>query len=341
MLRLIIQTKRKYNKKTKQNKEEEETNSDEELMNKNHEEECKDSHQNCEEETEEGNSSNADCEQDSEVSFMNDTRRRNRHSRYWTRGLDRIHKKKHNRSRRKDEVSQDPLLDWHTKKDEMETSDENCIAPRDKVDNESRKMDPALSVGTKEAYRAVGRLKKRCEDDVNQFFKLWSNWSVDTDSKRSKRWKDMEIEFAAASKAGLEQGLHDRTGRLLEVDSVRLTLSGEPHEDGNCRLCGLTWTTTTRTRIAVFVVGREQPLRGRELRVWWAQIKKIGRARHTFPWFFSLTSQWDPRIPQSSWPVRSCRPSRRDQEDTPLNSVEFVTAQACFSFLCDCHSSKA
>ena len=35
---------------------------------------------------------------------------------------------------KKNESSQFPLLDQSTKKDELETSDENCTTPREKVD---------------------------------------------------------------------------------------------------------------------------------------------------------------------------------------------------------------
>ena len=45
ILRLIVQTIRKYKKKTKNNKDEKETKSDEEPMNKNNNEEDKESHQ--------------------------------------------------------------------------------------------------------------------------------------------------------------------------------------------------------------------------------------------------------------------------------------------------------
>ena len=58
MLRLIIQTKRKYKKKTQTNK-----NEKGEKVN----------HRSSDDETDDGNSSNTDCDQDSDVSFMKDT----------------------------------------------------------------------------------------------------------------------------------------------------------------------------------------------------------------------------------------------------------------------------
>ena len=65
------------------------------------------------------------------------------------------------------------ILCWieNTKKDEMEISDGDCIAPRDKVDERKQaKWNPGLSIGAK-TCRAVGRRKKKWEDEVNQILK--------------------------------------------------------------------------------------------------------------------------------------------------------------------------
>ena len=61
MLRLIVQTKRKYKKKTQPSRNEEE------------DEDEKANHRSSDEETAEGGNSNADCDQDSDISFMSDT----------------------------------------------------------------------------------------------------------------------------------------------------------------------------------------------------------------------------------------------------------------------------
>ena len=74
MLRLIVQTKRKYKKKTRKSREGKEPENDKQPENvKGDDEEEEDSHKNSEDETEEGSSSNTDCDQDSDVSFANDT----------------------------------------------------------------------------------------------------------------------------------------------------------------------------------------------------------------------------------------------------------------------------
>ena len=61
------------------------------------------------------------------------------------------------------------MLDRNTKKNEMETSNENRITPRIKVDKKQQNglLDSAL-----EQRQTVGRQKKRWEDDINQFVKL-------------------------------------------------------------------------------------------------------------------------------------------------------------------------
>ena len=61
MLRLIIQTKRKYKKKSQTSKKEE--NGEDEKAN----------HRSSDDETPEGSSTNTDCNQDSDVSFMKDS----------------------------------------------------------------------------------------------------------------------------------------------------------------------------------------------------------------------------------------------------------------------------
>ena len=61
ILRLIVQTKRKYKKKTQTSKDEKDEEGD------------KVNHRRSDDETLECCSSNTDCDQDSDVSFMNDT----------------------------------------------------------------------------------------------------------------------------------------------------------------------------------------------------------------------------------------------------------------------------
>ena len=72
MLRLIIQTNRKYKTKT-QGKKEDIMTEEAEKQNNAKEEEGKENNGNSEDETNDGNSSNADRHQDSDISFMNDT----------------------------------------------------------------------------------------------------------------------------------------------------------------------------------------------------------------------------------------------------------------------------
>ena len=73
MLRLIVQTKRKYKKKEKKNKADEETESDEEPTGGKTHKEDSEHQQDTEDETDEGNRTNTECDQDSDVSFLNDT----------------------------------------------------------------------------------------------------------------------------------------------------------------------------------------------------------------------------------------------------------------------------
>ena len=54
------------------------------------------------------------------------------------------------------------MLDQNTQKNEMETGDEKCIFTGRKTGNESSRM---------ETYRAVGRPKKRWEDEINDFLR--------------------------------------------------------------------------------------------------------------------------------------------------------------------------
>ena len=114
-----------------------------------------------------------------------------------------MHEKKHETSRRKDEDSQYPLLDYDTQKDEMEIGNEDCFsAERQDGQKEEEKCNPGLSSGFK-ASRAVGRPRKRYEDDINQFFKpeeteetkgneLKNNDTWIRVAKDQIRWKEME-----------------------------------------------------------------------------------------------------------------------------------------------------
>ena len=74
MLRLIVQIKRKYKKKTQSNKEEKEVKKDKQPEAEKSEDEAEDESHKCSgDETVEGSSSTTDCDQDSDVSFVNDT----------------------------------------------------------------------------------------------------------------------------------------------------------------------------------------------------------------------------------------------------------------------------
>ena len=68
------------------------------------------------------------------------------------------------------------------------------------------KWNPALSVGTK-AYRALGRPKRRWEDEINQFLKPeGTEVTKGSEMKNNTTWIKIE------AKPGLKKGPHDRTG---------------------------------------------------------------------------------------------------------------------------------
>ena len=90
--------------------------------------EDKDSYQNSEEMTDEGRSSNTERDHDSVVSFMKDTDEELDTAEIEEEDWAEYFKKKHERSRRTDEASPNPMLDRTTQKNEMAISDENSIA---------------------------------------------------------------------------------------------------------------------------------------------------------------------------------------------------------------------
>ena len=198
MLRLIVQTKRKHKKKTKNSKEEKEMKSDEGPMSKKNDVEYKESHKQSEEETEEGNSSNTDCDQDSEVSFMDDTDEEND-----TAGIeaeDWIEYIKRSTKEAEGKMKSANIPCWIEAQRKMKWRLAMRIASLPK---KAARWNPALSVGTK-GYRTVGRPKKRWGDEINHFLK-----PEETDETHKEQWYmdlgstrpgTMEDEFTAASK---------------------------------------------------------------------------------------------------------------------------------------------
>ena len=141
MLRLIIQTKRKYKKKVEKSNEEKR-----QTMRRTNDEKAEDRDDCCknsEGETEEGNSSKTDCDKESEVSFVGDT----------DEDMKSIREKKHETSRRKDEDSQYPLLDYDTQKDEMDIGNEDRFPARDEMVKKKKEQNgvQASAVASKQA----------------------------------------------------------------------------------------------------------------------------------------------------------------------------------------------
>ena len=158
MLRLIVQTKRKDKKKDTKNKAYEETKSDDESTSGKIQKENGKSQQDTEDETDEGNNTNIECDQDRDTD--EDIETAEIEVEEW---IDCI--KMHKRRRRKDEGCNHSLLDWNSKKNEMEISFENSITLKVKMDNKAAKWNPWLSIGA-QVSRRVGRPIKKWEDDI-------------------------------------------------------------------------------------------------------------------------------------------------------------------------------
>ena len=117
MLRLIVQTERKYTTKNKERSDDEESTSDKAL--------AKDerSQQNTTADSDEGNSTHTGCDQDSDVCFQSDSD----DDMDTAETEEEAYQKKHKRHRGQDAGSQHSMLDGNTKENEMEIGNGNCF----------------------------------------------------------------------------------------------------------------------------------------------------------------------------------------------------------------------
>ena len=214
MLRLVIQTKRKYKKQIekkrpwrKKTENDEEPTTDEKA-------EKNEYSRNSEGETE-GISSKTDCDQDSEVSFVGDTDEDIDTAEIEEHWIEDLKRSTNDTSWRKNEDTQYPVLDHDTQKDEMEIGNADLFWTRDKmVKKRQQNGIQGLSSGCK-ASRAVGRPRKRWEDTINQFFKLEETKETKgNDLKSNDTWmqvakdqirlKEMEKITSGTSQKGVE-----------------------------------------------------------------------------------------------------------------------------------------
>ena len=157
MLRLIIQTKRRYKKIVKQK---DKTNEE------------KDTNDLCStgDESEDGQSSNTHKDQDSDVSFENDTEEEIDTSEIeeedW---IDYI--KKHKRCHGKDGKCEDSMLEQDSQKMKWRLAMGIATSPSERRLMKAAEWNPELSSKCR-TNRAIGRPRKRWEDDSNEFLKL-------------------------------------------------------------------------------------------------------------------------------------------------------------------------
>ena len=129
MLRLIVQTKRRYKVKTKKEKEKDERPADDE-------EKPKDGELHCvtDAETEEGSKQSSNCDQDRDVSFHEDTDEEIEKGEIEEEDWVEYIKRSIKRSRRTHDENKDTVLDRGSLKDEVENGAENRIAPPGALD---------------------------------------------------------------------------------------------------------------------------------------------------------------------------------------------------------------
>ena len=125
MIRLIVQTKRKYKMKTSKK-----ANADERP--EKDEKDAKENESNCifDEETGEGSKESSDMWTRQWRLLSRGQRWGNWQRRNGRRRLDWIYQEKHERSWRIYDKNEDPMLDWNSSKNEMEDHDESCILTR-------------------------------------------------------------------------------------------------------------------------------------------------------------------------------------------------------------------
>ena len=207
---LIIETKRKYKKKTGQqwNKMKEEVGKPEKVKDGKEE---KENHGSSEDEIDDGNSSNTDCDQDSDLLFVNDTDEE----------IDTA------------EIAEEDWLE-HIRRstdeamERMKTAKIKCwikthrrmkwriamrIAslPEERWVMKAAGWNPELSTKYK-TYRAVGRPKKRWEDEINDFLRLERTEDEISNVERNKNeWIKTAKAAAAPPGAG-----HQRRRRTVD-----------------------------------------------------------------------------------------------------------------------------
>ena len=106
------------------------------------------------------------------------------------------------------------MLDRNTKKNDMETGNENRSTPRIKVDKTAATWNPGLSIGAK-ASRGEGRPKKRWEDDINQFVTL-----EETEETRGSDLKNNDTWIIAAGDQNIQ-----RNGKGLRKELLTQPIS--------------------------------------------------------------------------------------------------------------------
>ena len=143
MLRLIIQTKRRFKKrleaKMRTKRKRKWVNLKRWRMDKEDEENQRSS----ENQTDDGHSSNTDCYQCSDISFMNDideeTDTAEIKEEDW---IEYMKRSTDEAMHGTDENCKNPMLDQHSQKNAMEIGDENRVATRRKMGSESSWMEP-------------------------------------------------------------------------------------------------------------------------------------------------------------------------------------------------------
>ena len=171
MLRLTVQNKRKYKKKTQSNKEEKDMKKDKQPETEKSADETEDgSHKSSGDETVEGSSSTSDCDQDSDVSFLNDTDEEidtaEIEQEEWIEYI------KRSTAEAEELMKNAKIPCWIETHRGMKwrLAMRTPSLPRERWARKAAEWIPCLSSQIK-TNRAVGRPQKRWEDEINDFFK--------------------------------------------------------------------------------------------------------------------------------------------------------------------------
>ena len=208
MLRLIVQTQRKYKKKTQTSKNEKDG------------QDAKVNHRSSDHETAEGSSSNTDCDQDSDVSFMEDTDEEidtgEIEEEEW------IEYMKRSTATPIEWMKASKIPSWIEKHRMMKWRLAKRIAslPDERWVKKAAEWNPGLSI-KHQTYRPVGRPKKRCEDGINEFLKPEETEVMkDNETKNNDTW----IKVAKIEKDGRQWKVNSQRQKpqhLLTVHSRR------------------------------------------------------------------------------------------------------------------------